>query len=313
MDGFKEAPIVYVDRSTGQEKCEKVYGKKALQFLYGDEFLSRLIGAPLLHLSARIPFFSALYGWWQKRGWSRKKIAPFIKNFEVDATEFLDPPETYLSFNDFFIRKLKPEARPIAAGDNAAIIPADGRYLFYPDLTNADGFRIKGEKFSLHTLLEDENLSREYEHGTLIIGRLCPSDYHRFHFPCDCVPTETRTINGWLFSVNPWALKKALARDVDVFTQNKRSVCILHSEAFGKVLYLEIGATAVGTIHETYSPYLPQRKGSEKGYFSFGASALVLLFPPGSLQLAEDLLQYPRHQEILCKMGQILGYRKNRI
>ncbi len=300
-------PILYFDRVTAKQEAEKVYGESALKFLYGESFFSRLLGAPLMHLLARVPLFSAVYGGCQKIGWSRKKIAPFIKNFDIDASEFVEDPTHFRSFNDFFIRKLKPEVRPIAPGENVAVMPADGRYLFYPDLNAAEGFHVKGQKFNLATLLEDAKLAEEYQHGTLVMARLCPSDYHRFHFPCDCVPGETRLINGWLFSVNPMAIKHAIKRDIDVFTENRRTLCELHSEIFGKVLYMEIGATNVGSIHQTYTPYLPQRKGAEKGYFSFGASALILLFPKGALQLAPDLLQFPPHQEIRCLLGQELG------
>lgn len=294
-------PIVYIDRTTGKEEVEKVYGEAALKFLYGDNAFSRLFGKPLMYLLVRLPFISALYGWWQKRSWSRRKIDPFIATYQIDRGEFLD--SHFRNFNDFFIRRLKPEARLLAPGANVATMPADGRYLFYPDLTLADGFVVKGQKFNLATLLENAQLAQEYQHGTMVMARLCPSDYHRFHFPCDCVPTEARAINGWLFSVNPLAIK----RDIDIFTQNKRMVCELHTEKHGKLLYLEIGATNVGSIHQTYTPYLPQAKGAEKGYFSFGASALILLFPKGSILLAEDLLKAPPHKEMRCLMGQKLG------
>ena len=137
----------------------------------------------------------------------------------------------------------------------------------------------------------------------MVMGRLCPSDYHRFHFPCDCTPGPARLINGWLFSVNPWAVR----RNVHIFTQNKRAVTELDSKPFGKVLMVEIGATSVGSIQQTYTPGIPQLKGAEKGYFEFGASSLILLFPPGSLTLAPDLLSISPHLEIRCLMGQELG------
>ena len=260
-------PIVYIDRSTGKQEVEKVYGAAALKFIYGEGLFSRIFGVPLMYLLARLPFISALYGFWQERSFTKKKIAPFIENYGIDPAEFAENPKNFKSFNDFFIRRLKPEARPIAPGDGVAIIPADGRYLFYPNLSLADGFVVKGQKFNLATLLDNADLADEFRQGTMVMARLCPSDYHRFHFPCDCVPSESRLINGWLFSVNPMAIKSALKRDIDVFTQNKRTVCELHTEKFGKMLYMEIGATNVGSIHQTYAPYLPQRKGAERAIF----------------------------------------------
>ena len=138
----------------------------------------------------------------------------------------------------------------------------------------------------------------------MAIVRLCPSDYHRFHFPCDCVPGQTRLINGWLYSVNPLAIKNNL----DIFTQNKRTLCELETNRFGKILYLEIGATNVGSIQQTYEPFEKQPKGAEKGYFEFGGSSLILLFAKGMIQFDQDLLDATEAGlEMRCLMGQQMG------
>ena len=294
--------LSYIDRVSGRREIEKVYGASALKFLYGDSLASKIFGTPLVYLLAKFPFFSAAYGALQRHPSSRKKVQPFIDNFGMDSSEFLDNPASYVSFDDFFTRKLKTEARPIAPGKDRAVMPADARYLFYPHISKADGFVVKGEKFCLKELLNDEKLASEYADGAMVMARLCPTDYHRFHFPVDCVPGETRFINGWLYSVNPIALKQ----NVHIFTQNKRSICTLDSKEFGKVLFIEIGATNVGSIHQTYEPGRYYAKGEEKGYFSFGASSLILLFPPKSIRLDSDLLR-DDHMEIRCLMGQSLG------
>lgn len=297
-------PITYIERTTGKVEQERVYGAKALNLLYGKGWLTSLIGGPLAHLCARLPFFSAFFGYLKTRPSSAKQIAPFIKNFEMDASEFQEAPSSFASFNDFFIRKLKPSTRPIDAGKEVAIIPADGRYWFYQHHNLAEGIIVKGERFDLATLLDDQALAAEYAQGAMVIARLCPTDYHRFHFPCDCVPGETRLINGWLYSVNPMAIKK----DLQIFTQNKRTICELDTKDFGKVLFLEIGATCVGAIHQTYVPYKSYAKGDEKGYFSFGASSLILLFPPNKITFDKDLIEATeRHLEIRCLMGQSMG------
>lgn len=298
--------IFYTDRASGQRKVEKVYGQSLLNLMYGPGLVSKLIGTPLMYLFSGLPWCSSLVGFYHKTKSSQKKIAPFIRNFEIDVNEFVDPIDRFQTFNDFFIRKLKLEARPIAGGKNVAVIPADGRYLFVPHIRQAEGFAVKGEKFDLGTLLGDEKLAAEYAEGTMIIARLCPSDYHRFHFPCDCTPGESSLINGWLFSVNPIAIKK----NIHIFTQNKRTLCKLQTESFGDVLFLEIGATSVGSIHQTYTPFKNYRKGDEKGYFSFGASSLILLFRPGAIVLDHDLAQ-GGYQEILCLMGQSMGRSTN--
>jgi phosphatidylserine decarboxylase len=297
-------PIIYIDRLTGKEEVELVYGACALRFVYGDDWVSHLLGIPLLHTLIKNPFFSSFYGYLQKMSSSRKKIHPFIKAFQVDPTEFLDPVDSFKSFNDFFIRKLKREVRPIFGGEKAAILPADGRYRVFPHLETCEGFIVKGEKFNLVEFLEDENLAKTYSKGSMVMARLCPMDYHRFHFPCDSIPLKAKLINGWLYSVNPIALKK----DIHIFSKNKRAIVELNTTHFGKVLFIEVGATNVGSIHNTYKPFSLHHKGDELGYFSFGASSLILLFEEGTIQFDNDLIRASENnKEIKGLMGQSLG------
>lgn len=300
--------ILYIDRITKKRETEQVYGAQALHFLYGEGKFN-LLSKPLLKFVSKNPLFSQLFGFWQKQPRTKRNILPFIQKYGVDASEFLDPVDAFPSFNDFFIRKLKTEARPIAPGENVAIIPADGRYYFYQHLDRTDGFIVKGEKFCLSSLLEDEALAAHYEQGSMVIARLCPTDYHRYHFPVDCTPSETRLINGWLYSVNPIALRK----NIHIFTQNKRCVTVLDTEKFGKVLFVEIGATSVGSMIQTYEPNKPTRKGAEKGYFSFGASSLILLFEPNTILFDEDLVAATGEGlEMRCLLGQSLGCLSSR-
>ncbi len=273
--------IAYIDRKTGQRRIEKVYGHKSLCLLYGDGFFRRLFSAFLLPLLAHLPFFSRFYGYLQKRPSSAKKIAPFIKAYEIDESEFTETQ--FRSFNDFFIRKLKAERRAVAADPTILAMPADGRYLVYPHF---DHFVIKGRPFSLATFLDAPALARRYAEGSLVIIRLCPTDYHRFHFPCDGTPSRARLINGPLYSVNPMALKKRWT----IFSENKRMITEIETKRFGTFLYIEIGATSVGSIHQTYAPDQPVRKGDEKGYFEFGGSCIALLFEKGAIAFDDDLI-----------------------
>src|SRR5690348_670653 len=98
--------ITYVDRKTQEKKTEKVYGQFFLKLFYAENFFSSLF----LPLKARVPLFSKLYGTFQKSSLSRYKVRPFIKKFGIDVSEFLDPVDAYGSFNDFFVRRLRPEA-----------------------------------------------------------------------------------------------------------------------------------------------------------------------------------------------------------
>lgn len=298
------AGITYRDRESGTLKNEKVYGKFFLEVLYGNTLLSKLFSLVFLPLIAHMPAFSFLYGKKQKSRNSKTKIIPFIRAYHVDVTEFADPVESFNSFNDFFIRKLKTEARPIAPQENVAVFPADGRHLIFPDISRVDGFYVKGIKFDLRRLLDDEFYFDIYKRGAMVISRLCPTDYHRFHFPCACIPGKAKVINGPLFSVNPMALKK----HISILSENKRVLTPLETGLFGQALYIEVGATCVGSIKQTYIPNKPAEKGDEKGYFEFGGSCTILLFQPNRIQFDQDLIDTSaEHIETYAKMGTSLG------
>jgi phosphatidylserine decarboxylase len=298
------AEVHYIDRKSQKKEKELIYGKIFIELLYGKNFFSRFLYFSLLPIFSKFSFTSKLYGFFQKSSFSRSKVQPFIKTFNVDTSEFLAPVESFKCFNDFFIRKLKPEARPLAGGSEVAVLPADGRYLFYSHIEAANQFLIKGEKLFLTELLQDNKMAEHYTQGSMLIARLCPVDYHRFHFPCDCTPGSPRLINGHLFSVNPIALK----RNIDILSQNKRVITSLHTKNLGTVLYIEVGATYVGSIHQTFVPGRHYAKGDEKGFFEFGGSCLILLFEPGSIQFDQDLLDISKGGlESRCEMGQSLG------
>lgn len=299
-----DTTIHYLDRQTSRHCIEKVYKERAIRLFYGPSRINTFLRRSILPFLTKTPWFSQFYGYLQKRASSASKIEPFIENFDVDSSEFLEPVSSYKSFNDFFIRKLKPEARPLDLHPLKAVIPADGRYYFYEDIDECSGFIVKGEKFQIETLLGDASLAKEFAGGSMVLARLCPSDYHRFHFPCDCLPGKTRLIKGWLHSVNPLALM----RNIHILSQNKRTLCELETSLFGKVLYMEIGATNVGSIQETYTSGKPYAKGEEKGYFEFGGSSLILLFSKGTIQFDPDLFESTRNGiEIRCLLGQSMG------
>lgn len=291
--------ITYIERETGKKCVEKVYGHKALSLLYGDGFFNRLLSKFLLPLLAYVPFFSYLYGFMQKRSSSAKKIAPFIRTYGVDESEFAS--HDFHSFNDFFIRKLKPECRPVTRDSNILAMPADGRYLVYPQF---DQFQVKGQDFYLEDFLQNTASAHRYAEGAMAIVRLCPSDYHRFHFPCDGTPSKARLINGPLYSVNPMALRKKIS----ILSENKRMITEIETEHFGTILYVEIGATNVGSIHQTYTPEKPVKKGEEKGYFEFGGSCLVLLFEKNCIEFDRDLIENTKQGfETRANFGASLG------
>jgi phosphatidylserine decarboxylase len=297
--------IFYFDRQSKVVVEEQVYGGGLIRLLYGKKGACQWVSPWLLPLLTRIPLFSALYGWFQKSSLSRFKVKPFIRDFGVDTTEFLDSVESFNSFNAFFTRHLDLNYRPFAKNDKVVIMPADARYLVFPNIAKADGFWVKGRKFSLETLLQDRALAARYAEGAMAIARLCPVDYHRFHFPCDAVPRPARPVAGPLFSVSPIALRQ----QIEILSENKRMITALETAHFGTILCIEVGATCVGTIHQTYTPMKRCAKGEEKGYFSFGGSCLILLFEPGRILFDADLLEYSaKRMEVRALLGQTLGY-----
>ena len=157
--------IIYHDRYRDLACEEKVYGDKALRWTYGT-----LGGRLSLHALVKRAWFSRWYGWRMDRPASREKIAPFIETFELDPDEFAKRPSEFASFNEFFSRKLKPDARPIDPRPSSVVFPADGRHLCIPKLSQCDGLFVKGEMFDLAELLQDRGLTQRFEHGSLPVS-----------------------------------------------------------------------------------------------------------------------------------------------
>jgi phosphatidylserine decarboxylase len=296
--------ITFLDRKTKREEKEKVYGQFFIELLYGKRCVARFFSFFLLPFFSRVSFLSALYGYFQKSPMSKFKVKPFVQAYHIDASEFLEPVDAFVSFNDFFTRRLKPECRPITQGNEVAVLPADARYLVFQNIEQTDGFWVKGKKFILKNLLQNERLAASYAQGAMVIARLCPVDYHRFHFPCQCTPGIAQLIHGPLFSVNPMALK----RNIGILSENKRMITQLQTPHFGNVQYIEVGATYVGSIRQTYIAGKSYAKGDEKGYFSFGGSCVILLFEPGKIIFDQDLIDTSMKKiEARGLLGQSLG------
>lgn len=292
-------PIRYFHRTKQVVETEQVYGGDWLRWTYGTG-----LGRFALNALVKRAVASRYYGWKMSQRSSAYRVLPFIVDYNLDVDEFAKKPYSFKSFNEFFSRALKPGARPIAAGDRVAVLPADGRHLAFPNVDAAEGFYAKGQKFDLRSFLGSEELGREFAGGSLLISRLCPVDYHRFHFPVAGTPGEPRLINGFLYSVSPIALRRNLA----YLWENKRVVTLVESPVFGKVAVCEIGATMVGSILQTHVPGRAVPKGEEKGLFKFGGSCVVTIFQPGKIKLDADLVQHSAAGlEVYARMGESLG------
>jgi len=298
---MKSAPLRFFNRSTRKIEIEAIYGERWLRWAYENP-----LGRLTTWMIARRWIFSAYYGWRMSLSDSGRRVFPFIVAYNLDVDEFVKSAFAFRTFNEFFTRALKPSARPIAEPRNErlAVFPADGRHLAFDNVDEAEGFYVKGAKFTLRNLLADDALGEKFAGGSMLISRLCPVDYHRFHFPVAGMPDDGRPINGWLYSVNPIALR----RNVQRLVQNKRRVTLLDDTVFGQVAMLEVGATNVGTIVETYVPQRRATKGEEKGMFKFGGSCVITLFQKNRIRIDEDVLaQTAAGLETYAKMGDRLG------
>jgi phosphatidylserine decarboxylase len=290
-----QGPIQYYERESGQIKTEKVAGEKWLVWLYYNP-----IGEATLWAFAKRKLVSSIYGKMMDRTSSAKKINPFIEDFDIDMS--VAQKQEFSNFNDFFTRKLKDDARPIDISSNVVVSPADGKILAYADISNSY-FIIKGYRFDVSSFLDNPDQAQKYHDGALLIIRLAPVDYHRFHFPVSGNLSQNKKIEGDYYSVNPFALRKK----AEILCLNKREYAIISNPLFGDVIMAEVGATMVGSIEQTFKGSFVN-KGEEKGYFKFGGSTVVLLFEKSKIHIDEDLLiNTAKGYETTVKMGERIG------
>lgn len=291
--------IKLYNRKTKDYETEQVAGDKYLQWTY-----SSPIGMKFLELLIKKKLFSKIYGSYCDSKTSKNKIYSFVKNLDIDMSHSQKSLDQFKSFNDFFTRKLKKEGRPIDKRLDSLISPGDGRLLAYEHIDLNKLVQVKGYTYSFNKLINNEEIASKFSQGTCLILRLCPIDYHRFHFIDNGVCEDTIKIKGDYYSVNPIALEKVH----ELFCKNKREWSIFHSENFGDILHIEVGATCVGSIIQTYAPGNIIEKGAEKGYFKFGGSTTVLFLQKDKVKIDEDIIeQTSKGYETKVLMGEKIG------
>lgn len=291
--------IEYIERKTGEIKIENPPGEAFLKFLYFNPF-----GKLALNGIVKRKFLSEFYGRKMRASSSKAKILPFIEANGINIDESIKKIEEFQSFNDFFIREIKKEARPIEKDENIFVSPADGKVLVFENIDEVSKFFVKGEEFNLDSFFKDSRLSKKYRGGALAIVRLAPVDYHRFHFPADGKILKNKAINGYYYSVSPYAIKNNLS----IFWENKREYAELQTKKFGDVILSEIGATMVGGIVQTFKENSEVKKGEEKGYFFFGGSTCILLFEKNKIKFDNDLVENTKKGiETKIYMGERIG------
>ncbi|KAI9145186.1 phosphatidylserine decarboxylase-domain-containing protein [Paraphysoderma sedebokerense] len=302
--GADSANIIVFDRLTGQLIDERMpsYIRLGIRVLYRNiasksTVESRAIKKMFLNMSVK-------QGAKYNDPKSKKDIEPFIKFHKLDMSEVRDPIESFKNFNEFFYRKLKEDARPLASDNpNVAVSAADCRLMAFQTVDQARQLWIKGANFTIEELLQDPVAAGHYVNGSVVIFRLAPQDYHRFHSPLDGTFSAPKVIPGALYTVNPMAIRSS----IDVYIENSRVVSYIDSPQFGKCAIIFVGAMMVGSIILTKSPG-PVKRGEELGYFAFGGSTVLLLLPPRSITLDADLIEHSNQQlETLVRVGMSIG------
>jgi len=260
---------------------ENVYGRRLMDLCYQSSLGRRITGLLLSR-----PPVSKLYGRLQKHPWSRRQIPGFIDQYGIDLSEALVPEDGFACFNDFFIRRLKPQARPVDRDPCRLVSPADSRLQIF-QLNQETRLNVKGNRWSLAQLLGTTALDHRFRGGLCFCFRLAPCDYHRFGYADDGIQGPVHTLPGPLHSVNPLALQ----HKQDILATNYRQWCFVQSPCFGTMIQVEVGALIVGSIVQDQPSGGPCARGGEKGYFQFGGSTVLLILEPHRVAVDADILE----------------------
>ncbi|MBR4125904.1 MAG: phosphatidylserine decarboxylase [Victivallales bacterium] len=279
---------------------ETVLGDKWLRLAYCSP-IRGLLQWPLFGCAA----FSRLMGWYLNSHASAKKINPTIQELKIPMDEAVVPPGGFRCFNDFFARPLKPGARPLPEDESRLISPADCRLTVFPNIPAGVAIPVKGVPFSVQELLGNEGAQfvRQLAGGSLMVCRLCPADYHRYHFPDAGTTLKYWRLRGKYHSVNPLALSLGFK----VFAENLRTVRMMQlAHAKAPCAMICVGAFGVASIHD--QPGDRFERGDEAGFFTFGGSTVIMVFPPETVRFDDDLVEHSAAGiETLVKVNSAIG------
>lgn len=223
-------------------------------------------------------------------------IKRFIKSSGIDTSQYV--MKKFRSYNEFFTRRVKRGMRPIDRMPSHFISPCDSKLTVYK-IGKSSVFRIKGSRYRVSDLIQNDFLAKRYEGGYCMIFRLEVDDYHRYCYIDSGTKTENTFINGELHTVNPIALEH-----YNIYKRNCREYTVLHTENFGDVVQIEVGAMMVGRIVNRHGAAEVVR-GEEKGKFEFGGSTIVLLVQEDMIRIDDDILRNSAENiETVVKYGE---------
>lgn len=251
-------------------------GAGAMRFAYENP-----VGRALTKAILCRKFISNLYAAWQKSRFSKGKVRKFIAQYHISLKDCT--AQDFPNFNAFFTRQRKDYVNQTAEKELPAV--ADSKLTALP-IDKERVFSVKGVPYTTAELLENEALAAEYAGGICLIFRLSPDDYHRYVYPDAGTQEKTVTIKGVLHSVNP------IAGSRGVYRRNARRYTLLHTEHFGDVVQMEVGALLVGKIRNHNETAVKIDKLQEKGYFEYGGSTVILLLKKDAVTVDADILKY---------------------
>lgn len=250
---------------------------------------------------------TSLFGWLAKKQLGSVTtwiIQGFIKLYKIDLSEAkLENAKDYKTFNDFFARKLKEDARPINDAVNSIVMPADGVISQFGTIQDNLLLQAKGHYYSLESLLAcHSDMIKFFKHGSYVTTYLSPKNYHRFHMPCDGVLREMIYVPGSLFSVSQ-ATTECIP---NIFARNERVICLFETD-LGPMAQILVGATIVGSIEVewegcitppregimkrwVYSGEVKLAKGQDMGCFKLGSTVITLF--------ASNTIEFDRHLKV---------------
>lgn len=287
--------MIIVDRNGKQIDSGKAQDN-LLKKLYGT-----LLGRCALKILVSKPI-TVLGGMYMTSSFSKRKIKPFIKTNNINMEEYEN--RDFISYNDFFTRKIIEGKRPFSLDNDVLISPADSKLTYYK-INEESIFNIKDTYYSVEDLLENKNLAEEYYNGICLIFRLTIDDYHRYSFIDDGKIIDRKYIKGMFHTVNP------IANDYyPIYKKNSREYSVIETNNFGTIVQMEVGAMMVGKIvnHQITDCI----KGQEKGMFEFGGSTVVILFKENQIIVDQDIINNSLNdKETKVKLGEKVGMRNN--
>lgn len=266
---------------------------RLLRFLYQNEF-----GRLVIKIFTS-PLVSKIVGKYMSSFISKVRINRFIKQNHINMKEYEETK--YKSFNDFFTRRIKEGMRPIDMDPGILISPCDSKLMAY-QIDFESNFRIKNSTYTISDLVAGDDIADKYIGGQILIFRLTVDDYHRYCYIDAGAKEYNKHIKGELHTVKPIA-----SYYYDIYSRNSREYNIMHTENFGTVVQIEVGAMMVGKIVNNEEA-CQMIRGKEKGRFEFGGSTIALLIEKGKVAIDEDIVHNSRNGlETIVKMGEKIG------